>query len=75
MEKRKYVQMGKYEERIREMREEGRTTREIAEELGLERKQIRNWISRHNRKESELAQGIISQKKGKPRSRPLSQRE
>ena len=55
MEKRKYVQMGRYEERIREMREEGRTTREIAKELGLERKQIRNWISRHNRKERELA--------------------
>lgn len=75
MEKRKYVQMGRYEERIREMREEGRTTREIAEELGLERKQIRNWISRHNRKERELAQGVIRQKKGRPRSRPLSQRE
>ena len=75
MGKRKYEHMWKYEERIREMREEGRTTREIAEELGLEKKQIRNWISRQNRKEREQAQGIIRQKKGRPRSRPLTQIE
>ena len=75
MQKRRYTDMGKYEERIRELRGEGRTTREIAEELGLEKKQIINWISRQNRKEREVAKGIIRQKKGRPRSRPLSQTE
>lgn len=75
MKKRSYTDMGQYEKRIRGLREEGKTTREIAEELGLDRKQIQNWISRQNRKERELAQGIIRQKKGRPRSRPLTQIE
>lgn len=75
MGKRKYTHMGAYEERIKGLREEGRTKGEIAEELGLEIEQVKNWIGRQNRKERERAQGIIRKGKGRPRIRPLSQKE
>lgn len=75
MGKRKYTHMESYGERIKELREEGRTRREIAEELGLENEQVKNWISRQNHKERERAQGIIKKSKGRPRIRPLSEKE
>ena len=75
MKKRKYVHMGEYEVRIQEMREAGMSRQEIAEELGLEKMQIKNWISRHNRREKDLKQGIIKGAKGRPRSRALSKAE
>ena len=75
MEKRKYVHMQEYDERIREMREAGMSRQEIADELGLEKIQIKNWISRYNRREKDVKQGIIKGTRGRPRSRALSKAE
>ena len=57
------------------MREEGYTNREIADNLGLEKRQIECWVNRRNRKEKKLAAGIPPKPKGRPRMRPLSTTE
>ena len=75
MEKRKYAHMREYDERIQEMREAGMSRQEIADELGLEKIQIKNWISRYNRREKDEKQGIIKGRRGRPRSRALSKVE
>ena len=49
------------------MREVGKTRREIAEHLGLEKEQIKNWISRHNREQVRLAAGLPPKRRGRPR--------
>lgn len=38
------------------MRAEGKTQREIAEALGLEKSQIKNWVIRHNKEQQESFQ-------------------
>ena len=48
--KRKWTDIGKHEKQIRKLREAGYTKREIAEKLGLEKSQIKNWIARENRR-------------------------
>lgn len=58
MEKRKWTNMKTVETKIIKMREEGRTRQEIANALGLEKAQIKNWISRHNREQARLAAGL-----------------
>ena len=57
--KRKWTDIRKYKEQIRKMREAGYTKREIAEKLGLEKSQIKNWIARENRRKRKA---IISTK-------------
>ena len=47
------------------MRANGKTVREIAEYFGLEKKQIKNWINRYNRKREKLAAGIVPRPKGR----------
>lgn len=49
MEKRKWTDVSKYSELIEQLRREGKTRQEIADALGLEKVQIKNWINRHNR--------------------------
>ncbi len=75
MSKRKFTHVGRYESEILQMREEGKTRREIAEHLGMTKEQIKNWINRYNRKQRNLAAGIIPKPKGRPRQRPLSREE
>ena len=67
MTKRKYTKMAEYAAQIAAMRDEGRTRREIAEALNLDIEQVKNWIKRNNRKERNLAQGIIPKPKGRPK--------
>ena len=43
------------------------TRQEIADELGLEKEQIKNWIARYNRRGFVLLQGQESRPKGRPR--------
>ena len=69
MLKRKYTKMDRYAAQITAMREEGRTRKEIADELGLEFEQIKNWINRTNRKKQDLAQGITPKPQGRPKKR------
>ena len=64
---RKYVKMKELEPQILAMRAAGKTRSEIAESLGLEKKQIVNWITRHNHEQARKEAGILPKKKGRPR--------
>ena len=64
--KRKWTDIAKHEEQITKMRELGYTKREIAENLGLEKSQIKNWIARDNRRKRKAANGEILKRKGRP---------
>ena len=75
MAKRKWTNMQALESQILEMREAGLSRRMIADELGLELRQIENWINRKNRAGAKLSLGIVPKRKGRPRKRPLSTAE
>ena len=49
---RKYVKIKELDPQILAMRAEGKTRREIAKSLGLEKKQIANWVTRHNHEQA-----------------------
>ena len=44
-----------------------KNTGEIAEHFGLEKEQIKNWISRYNREQARLAAGLPPKHRGRPR--------
>ena len=67
MQKRKYVQIKLVEDQIQLMRAEGVTNKEIADHFGLNLKQVKNWVNRHNRAQRNLANGIMPKPKGRPR--------
>ena len=75
MGKRKWTNMQVLEPQILEMREAGMSRRMIADELGLELRQIENWINRRNRDRAKLSHGIVPKRKGRPRKRPLGTAE
>jgi uncharacterized protein (DUF433 family) len=52
--KRKWTDMQILEPVILQMRQEGRTRQEIADALGLEKEQIKNWINRYNHRQERL---------------------
>ena len=63
------------EDQIKLMRAEGMTNREIADHFGLNLKQVKNWVNRHNRLQNNLAIGITPKPKGRPRKDGLSPRQ
>ena len=65
MSKRKWTNMEVYEPEIIRLREAGLTRQQIADELLLEKVQIKNWINRYNKRQS-----IISERTPKPKGRP-----
>jgi len=67
MGKRKWTDMKAIEAEIIEMRKAGKSRQEIADYFGLNKKQIVNWVTRHNREQAQLAQGILPRKRGRPR--------
>ena len=67
MQKRKYTDLKAVEGLILSMRQDGLTFQEIADELGLEHKQLRNWSYRHNCKGRNIHKGIAAKPKGRPR--------
>ena len=69
MSKRKYTHIKAVETQIVSMREAGMTRQEIADELGLEKAQIKNWVARYNRRKAGLLQGLPTKPKGRPRKR------
>ena len=75
MSKRKYTHFSTVESVIIAMREAGHTNREIADHLGVEKRQIECWVNRRNRKQKKLAAGIPPKPRGRPRKRPLSTTE
>ncbi len=66
MGKRRYTKIKEYEPVILSMREAGYTRREIADELGLELKQIEWWVSRYNKRQVLTLKGIEPKAKGRP---------
>ena len=72
MSKRKYTHIKEIETQIITMREVGMTRQEIADELGLEKGQIKNWIARYNRRKAEMPKGLPPKPKSRPRKRSLS---
>jgi transposase-like protein len=67
MSKRRYTRIKEYEAIIIAMRESGRTAREIADELGVERQQIKWWVSRYNKRQAIIEDGKMPKAKGRPR--------
>ena len=66
MQKRKYTQIKAVEGLILSMRQDGMTLQEIADELGLSLKQMKNWSSRHNCEKRNTLKGIMPKRKGRP---------
>lgn len=64
---RKYTKMDGYEKQILTMKKAGKTQREIAESLGLEREQIKEWFRRYRCKQSKIEAGVKIRPKGRPR--------
>ena len=64
---REYTHIRGLESEIYRLREEGKTRREIAEHVGLEKRQIKSLISRHNQAETKKEAGILPRPKGRPR--------
>ncbi len=75
MSKRKYTHFTTIEPVIIAMRESGHTNREIADHLGVEKRQIECWVNRRNRKQKKIEAGIPPKPKGRPRVRPLTTTE
>ena len=66
MQKRKYTQIKSVEGLILSMRQDGMTLKEIADELGLSLKQMKNWSYRHNCEKRNTLKGIMPKRKGRP---------
>ena len=75
MSKRKWTNMQELSPQILAMREAGMSRKMIADELGLELRQIENWINRRNRAKKKASLGIVPKRKGRPRKRTLSTAE
>lgn len=67
MKKRKWTDIKALEPEIVAMRKAGKTRQEIADHLGLSKKQIINWVTRYNKEQVALAMGITPKPKGRPR--------
>ncbi len=67
MEKRKWTNIKQIETGIIEMRKAGKTRQEIADYFGLSKKQVKNWVTRYNKEQAQLAKGIQPRRKGRPR--------
>lgn len=61
-----YRHIQDYEKEILELREQGKTGREICEKFGFSKIQYKNFITRYNRRQEKIAAGIVIRKKGRP---------
>ena len=64
---RKYSRIQEHEKEILELRDQEMTLRQIGEKLGFTHKEMREFITRYNRKQRKLAAGILPKPKGRPR--------
>ena len=64
---RKYTKIDQYKNQILSMKKEGKTQREIAERLGVEKEQIKEWFHRYRRKQSKIEAGLKIRPQGRPR--------
>lgn len=63
---RSYQYVSKYEEQILKLREKGLSNKEIAEQLGMNCEQIKNFFKRRNKKRRMIKAGQTIHKKGRP---------
>ena len=70
---RKYTKVEGLAEIIRQRKANGETNREIAESYGLTKYQVKQLMTRQNRKERKIAAGYIPSPKGRPRKEPASE--
>ena len=61
-----YRHISQYEQEIIELREQGKSKREICEIYGFSMKQLTNFITRYNRKQEKIKAGIALKAKGRP---------
>ena len=66
----KYTKMEGMAEIIFSRKAAGETNRQIGDSLGLTLKQVKELVSRQNRKQRLIAQGYIPRPKGRPRKNP-----
>ena len=55
------------EQIIIRLREEGKSRQEIADILGLTKEQIKDWVTRYNRRKKKQAAGVPTLPTGRPR--------
>ena len=67
MSKRKWVNIKILGPEINAMRKAGKSRKEIADLLGLDIIQIKNWINRYNREAKRIQAGIMPRPQGRPR--------
>lgn len=67
MSGRKYTHIKLFETEIKEMWADGKTKREIANALGLEKEQVKGYLKRQRRNAAKMAAGIEPRPKGRPR--------
>ena len=70
---RKYTHVQKLLPRVLAMKGEGYTNRQIADQFGLSKKQIKELCCRERRKELKISKGYIPQPQGRPRKTPATQ--
>ena len=63
---REYRHIEVYEKEIIQLWEQGKTLREIGEQLGFTHKQVQEFKTRYNRKQKKISAGISIKKKGRP---------
>ena len=69
----KWTKIKTLEPQILELRIAGKTRQEIADELGLTKQQIKDWINRYNRRQKTFPS--VGKRKGRPRKRPMTEPE
>ena len=63
---REYRHIKEYAKEIEELKSQGKTQREIGEQLGFKQKQVKEYFYRQHKNERKLAAGIAIHKKGRP---------
>ena len=64
---RSYTHIKMLEKEIFEQKAQGKSKREIGEQFGLNKKQLTNLITRHNRAEAARERKVLPRPKGRPR--------
>jgi len=61
-----YTHVKQIETKVLQLKEKGKTNREIAQEFGLKEKQIVNLVTRYNRRNEKLQKGLPPKRRGRP---------
>lgn len=63
---RSYRHIKEYETEILRLKEQGKTQREIGEQLGFTKNQVKGFLHRYNKIQQKVAAGIALKRKGRP---------